>query len=186
MAIKAKEGTHKLVPPGEHRRNIAYKSIQTYKNHFVGVFAGINEFFPMQLWFRLLPQADMQLNIQRQSAIIPKIAAYAHVLGPHSFIHKSLSPLGCPVLAHEKPYKKGDWSDHAISAWNLGISMEHHRSLNVYRKDKRAERIVNTLFFKHKYITSPIVASKDTVVEAAKKIIDVVTANSKIKDYEQM
>ena len=82
--------------------------------------------------------------------------------------------------------KKGGWSDHAISAWNLGISMEHHRSLNVYRKDKRAERIVNTLFFKHKYLTSPIVASKDTVVEAAKKIIDVVTANSKIKDYEQM
>ena len=82
--------------------------------------------------------------------------------------------------------KKGGWSDHAISAWNLGISMEHHRSLNVYRKDKRAERIVNTLLFKHKYLTSPIVTPEDAVVESAKKLTYAVTAKSKSTESEQV
>ena len=95
-------------------------------------------------------------------------------------MHKSLAPLGCPILAHENPDKRGNWADHAIYAWNLGTSMEHNRALNVYRKHTRAEIIVDTLFFKHKYLTSPIVKLEDTVVEAAKILTYAVTANSKV------
>ena len=58
-AIRANGATHELVPLEEHRRNIAAKSIQTYKNHFVGVLAGLHESFPMHLWCRLLTQAEM-------------------------------------------------------------------------------------------------------------------------------
>ena len=50
VAIKANGATHELVPPGEHRRNITNKASQTYKNHFVGVLAGIHESLPMSLW----------------------------------------------------------------------------------------------------------------------------------------
>ena len=35
--IKANGSTHELVPPEEHRHNIAEKSIETYKNNFWGV-----------------------------------------------------------------------------------------------------------------------------------------------------
>ena len=73
----------------------------------------------------------MQLNLQQKSAITPKISAYAHVHGPKIFMHNPLSPLGCPVLAHENTEERGSWSDHEINAWNLGKSMEHHRALNV-------------------------------------------------------
>ena len=160
VAIKANGATHELLPPGEHRHNIANKYIQAYKNHFVGLLAGLHESFPMQLWFRLLPQDKMQLNLQRQSAITPKISVYAHVHAPQNFMHKPLAPLGCPVLAHGNPDKRGSWADHAINAWNLGTSIEQHRDLNVYIKHTRAEIIVNVLFFKHKDITSPIVTPK--------------------------
>ena len=134
----------------------------------------------MHLWCQLLPQSDIQLNIQRQSSITPNISAYTHVHSPHNFMHKSLAPLGCPILAHENPYKRGNWADHAINAWNLGTSMEHHRALNVYSKHTAAEIIVDTLLFKHKYLTSPIVTLEDTVVEAAKILTYAVTANSKV------
>ena len=59
VAIKANGATHKLVPSGEQRRNIAEKSIQTYRNHFVGLFDIPRDSFPMDLWCRLLPQAEM-------------------------------------------------------------------------------------------------------------------------------
>ena len=97
-------------------------------------------------------------NLQQESAITPNISAYAHVNRDQNFMHKPLSPLGCLVLAHENPYKRVSWSDHKIKAWNVGTSMEHHRAFNLNSKHTRSERIVNTLFFKHKYITSPIVA----------------------------
>ena len=63
-AIKENGATHELVPLGEHWRNLPDKAIQTFKNHFVWVLAGLHESFPMYLWCRLPPQADMQLNLQ--------------------------------------------------------------------------------------------------------------------------
>ena len=154
-AIKKNGAEHELVPPGEHRRNIAERAIQTCKDHFVGVIAGVHESFPMHLWCRLLEAAEIQINLLHQSNITPKISAYAHVHGPHNFMHKPLAPLGCPVQAHQKPGNRGTWSEHSVDAWNLGTSMEHHWCFKIYNKNLRAESIADTLYFKHKYLTSP-------------------------------
>ncbi|KAL7526429.1 hypothetical protein ACHAXR_001484, partial [Thalassiosira sp. AJA248-18] len=178
-AIKANGATHQLVPPGDHRRNMAERAIQTFKDHFIGVLAGLHDTFPMHLWCRLVEPAEMQLNLLRQSNITPKISAYAHLHGPHNFMKQPLAPLGCPVLAHEKPDKRGTWSDHAINAWNIGTSMEHHRCFKIYNKTTRAERIADTLFFKHKYLTSPSVTPEDAVVAAAQQLAQAIGGNSK-------
>ena len=53
-AIKENGITNEMVPPGEHRRNIAEHAIQTAKDHVMGVIAGVHESFPMHLWCRLL------------------------------------------------------------------------------------------------------------------------------------
>ena len=57
--------TYQLVPPHDHRRNIAEKAIQTFKNHFVSILCGVDEKFPMSLWDKLMPQAEMTLNLLR-------------------------------------------------------------------------------------------------------------------------
>ena len=46
-AIKSNGSNHKFLPPGDHHRNIAKKSIQTYKNYFVGVLDGLHKSFLM-------------------------------------------------------------------------------------------------------------------------------------------
>jgi hypothetical protein len=38
-----------LVPPDNHRRNLAERAIQTFKNHFKSVLAGVDDSFPMRL-----------------------------------------------------------------------------------------------------------------------------------------
>ena len=48
-AIKDNGAEYELVPPGEHRRNVAKQAIQTWKNHFVGILAGLHVTFPMHL-----------------------------------------------------------------------------------------------------------------------------------------
>ena len=178
-AIKSNGATHQLVPPGDHRRNMAKRAIQPFKDNLIGVLAGLHNTFPMHLWCRLVAPAEMQLNLLRQSNITPKISAYAHLHGHHNFMKQPLAPLGCPVLAHKKPDKRGTWSDHAINAWNLGTSMEHHRCFKIYSKTTRAERIADTVFFKHKYLTTPTTTPEDAVVAAAQQLAQAIGGNSK-------
>ena len=55
--IMATGMTYQLVPPDEHRRNIAGKKIQTWKYHFIAVCSGVSSNFIIHLWFRLIPQS---------------------------------------------------------------------------------------------------------------------------------
>jgi hypothetical protein len=59
--IKASGMTYELVPPEEHRCNMAEKAIQTFKDHFVGVLSGCAPSMPIHLWCQLLPQVERQL-----------------------------------------------------------------------------------------------------------------------------
>jgi hypothetical protein len=65
-----------------HRRNRAERAIRTFKNHFLAILAGVDKSFPPYLWDLLLPQAELTLNLLRQSAINPKILAWEFFNGP--------------------------------------------------------------------------------------------------------
>ena len=44
--IQKNNMTHELVPPDCHRRNMAERAIQTFKNHFVAILSGVDDRFP--------------------------------------------------------------------------------------------------------------------------------------------
>ena len=48
-AITTSGMTYQLVPPYDHRRNIAKKAIQTWKDHFVSALSGTADNFPLHL-----------------------------------------------------------------------------------------------------------------------------------------
>ena len=45
-----KNYTLQLVPPDNHRRNLAERATQTFKSHFKAILAGVADNFPMNLW----------------------------------------------------------------------------------------------------------------------------------------
>eukprot|EP00804_Cyclotella_cryptica_P012663 CCRYP_016929-RA/>CCRYP_016929-RA protein AED:0.40 eAED:0.44 QI:0/0/0/1/0/0/2/0/149 len=49
LAITASGMTYQLVPPDDHRRNIAEKAIQTWKDHFIAAISGTDAKFPPPL-----------------------------------------------------------------------------------------------------------------------------------------
>ena len=65
--------TFQLVPPDMHRRNRAERAIRTFKDHFLAILAGVDAAFPPYLWDLLLPQAELTLNLLRQSTLNPRI-----------------------------------------------------------------------------------------------------------------
>jgi hypothetical protein len=54
--------------PDNHRRYLADRAIQMFKNHFKAIIAvaGVNDSFPMRIWDKLLPQAVLTLNLIQQ------------------------------------------------------------------------------------------------------------------------
>jgi hypothetical protein len=81
-----------LVPPDCHQRNIAKRAIQTFKNHFVAILSGVNDRFPFSLWCHLVRPAELTINLLRQSNVVPKILAYAHVHGQHNYMKRPFAP----------------------------------------------------------------------------------------------
>ena len=101
--IKRNNMTYQLATAHDHRRIIAEKAIQTFKHCFIAILYGTDDTFPMHLWCRLLEQDEHTLHMLWPSRIAPKVWAYAHLYGMHSYNANPFAPLGCKVEIYEMP-----------------------------------------------------------------------------------
>ena len=102
-ALRKKQVHFQLVPPHVHRRNAAERAIRTFKNHFLAILATADPDYPVSEWDRLLPQAELTLNLLRPCRINPRLSAYAYLFGNFDFKKTPLAPGGTKVLVHKKP-----------------------------------------------------------------------------------
>eukprot|EP00804_Cyclotella_cryptica_P007584 CCRYP_010663-RA/>CCRYP_010663-RA protein AED:0.17 eAED:0.17 QI:0/0/0/1/1/1/2/0/834 len=112
LAITASGMTYQRVPPDNHRRNIAEKAIQTWKDHFIAVISGTDTKFPLHLWCQLLPQMERQLCLLRQSNAYPHISSHTHLYGNHDYNAHPFVPLGMEALLHDKPHSRKSFAQH--------------------------------------------------------------------------
>jgi hypothetical protein len=141
-----------LVLPHCHRRNAAERVIRTFKEHFVAGLSSVDISFPMHLWDRLLPQAEITLNLLRTSRLHPQLSAAAHYHGLVDYNNTVFAPPGCTIIAHVKPGKRRNWAPHGQHGYSFGPAMHHYRCHNVYILTTASERIVDTLeFFPQNY-----------------------------------
>jgi hypothetical protein len=139
--------TYQLVSPHCHRRNTAERAIGTFNKHFVAGLASVDPYLPMHLWDRLLPQAEMSLNLLRTSRLHPPLSASAHLHGLIDYNKTAFAPPGCNIIAHEKPSQRRTWAPHGQPGYSLGPAMHHYRCQNVYITSTASDHIVETLEF---------------------------------------
>jgi hypothetical protein len=126
----------------------------------------------MHMWDRLLPQAEITLNLLRTSRLHPQLSAAAHYHGLVDYNKTAFAPPGSKIIAHEKPGKRRTWAPHGQHGYSLGPAMHHYRCQNVYISTTASERIVDTLgFFPHNY-QMPQLSSTDRLLMAAKDMTD--------------
>ena len=109
--------------------------------------------FPMHLWDRTIPQAELTLNLLRQSRINPNLTAWEQIHGKFDFNSTPIAPPGIRVKAHARPTQRQTWAPHTFDAWYVGPAMEHYRCFTVWAIQTRQTRIVNQLmwFPKHPF-----------------------------------
>ena len=94
---------YQLVPPGMHRRNAAERAIRTFKNHFIAGLCSVDKDFPLHLWDRLLPQAELTLNLLRGSRLNPKLSAWSQLHGTFDFNRTPIAPPHDNLLQYRIP-----------------------------------------------------------------------------------
>ena len=159
-----------LVPADKLRHNVVEQAISTFKNHFLVILIGVDPSFPIHLWDRLILQSVLAQNFLCQLNVAPGISAYALLHGPLDYNAMLLALLGYAVQLHKATIKWKTWSGHSFDEWYLGTSKQYHREHTIYINKTKSVQNCNTVFFKHKYITHPIVTPADATVKACQEL----------------
>ena len=67
---------------------------------------------------------------------------------------------------HESTERRKTWDVHSLNGWYLGTSDKHYRCHKIFCQKTRAERISDTVFFQHRYLTQPAVTPADAIIKA--------------------
>ena len=154
--LTAENVEYQLVPPHIHQCNSAERAIQTFKNHFIAGLASTDPNFPLSNWCRLLPQAELTLNLLRPSQLNPKLSAYAQLDGTFDFNRTPLAPPGTRAIVHEKPTQRCTWALHGIDGWYIGPALDHYQCYRVWIPSTHAERIADTIQFFQLFFAPPL------------------------------
>ena len=161
--------TWELVPIGIHRRNVAEKTKQTFKGNFKYIACGVADEFPMNMWDRLIPQAELMCNLLYQSNVAPKLLAQAYAFGPHDFNWMPLAPMGCAVQIHENRVSV----ERGVSTQFMdGTSRHCHTAICDLRygvNTQEQSEFWTLCFLNTTHITNTTVSPEYAAVQAAKE-----------------
>ena len=169
----SEEVEYQLVPPHIQRRNASKRAIHTFKKHFIAGLASTDPNFPLSNWCRLLPQAELTLNLLRASRLNPKLSAYAQLEGTFDFTRTPLAPPGTRVIIHEKLTTCQTWALHGTDGWYLGPALHHYQCYRVWVPRTHAQHIVDTISFFPKAVPLPELTHKDAAIQAAREPISI-------------
>jgi hypothetical protein len=144
-----------LVPLEMHHCNRAERAIRTFKDHFLSILAGVDQSFPPYLWDLLLPQAELTLNLIRQSTLNPWISSWEFFHGPFHFNKTPLAPVGCRVLIHAKPITRQSWDFRAKDGFYIGPALNLYCCFKLVKSDTKSQVISDTVEFCHAYPSIP-------------------------------
>jgi hypothetical protein len=136
---------YQLLPPHLHRCNSAERAIQTSKAHYIAGLCSTDPEYPAAEWDRLIPQAELTLNLLRSCRFNPKLSAYAALNGFFKYNATPLVPPGTKVLLHEKPNQCHSWAPRGTDAWYIGPALEHYRCMECYMPETWSTRIADIL-----------------------------------------
>jgi hypothetical protein len=160
-----------LVPPHLHHHNGAEQAIRTFKNHFIAGLCSTDKLFPMNLWCRLVRQAEITLNLLHALHLNPRLSTYAQLNGAFDYNATPLAPPGIKCIIHEKPGQRGSWAPHSIDGWYVGPAMEHYCCWTVHVTSTNSECIGDTVEFFPQYTKVPRLSSADATTYAARDLI---------------
>ena len=156
--IKSEWGVrYQLVPPHIHFINSSWRAILTFKAHFISILSGMANTLPKNLWYLLIPQTKLTLNILIKSTLNPKISAWEYFQGHFDYKSTPLVLLVFPVIIHRKTSNRKSWYFRGKEGCSIGVDLYHYQCQRIIPHNTKSEQIFDTVEFRHQTIPNPVV-----------------------------
>ena len=152
--------TYQLLPPKVHRRNVAERSICTFKAHFLAILAGVDTNFPKYMWDNLLVQTELTINLLRQATLKPIMSAWEYFNGDFDYTATPLVPIGCKIIIHATSNKRKSWDQRGREGFSVGPALQHYRCIQSIDSKTKELIITDTAEYLHEYLTKPHVTEE--------------------------
>ena len=159
-----------MVLPNQHQRNTAERAMRTFKNHLSSGLATCYPDFPLRKWDRIPSQAELTLNLLRNSSLNPKLSSQAYLFGSHNFNKCPLLPPGTQIILYTKPGNRASWAFHGEQVWYIGPAISDYRCITFYIPKTYRERITDTAKIIPKHIPIPQASYEDHICWSAEDL----------------
>jgi hypothetical protein len=156
------------VPPDMHRRNKAKRAIRTFKAHFITILACLDQGFPRNRWDLLLPQAELTINLLRQSRLNPHISAWEHFNGPFNFDE---------IIGHARDSTRLSWDYRGHVGFYVGPALDHYQCHKILKTLTSAVIISDTVVFQHPTLSVPTLSTTDRIIHCLRALTIAVRAD---------
>ena len=137
-------------------------------------------------WVLLVPQTEMTQNLLRPCISDSTISVWENFNGKLDYNTTPLGPMGFGVLIHKKTSRRKSWDMRALDEWSIGVSLEHYRCQRVVTKESRAERVSDTVEFRHHRIMTPMMTPEDRVIRSIERLVSVLKGDNLSATEAQM
>ena len=135
--------------PNTHLSNAVEQVIHTFKYHLISIISGVAPDFPRNLWYILIPDTEVTLNLLCQTTLDPSRSAWTYFYGPFDYDATPLGTLGCNIIAHKKTGTRNSWDFHGTAGWNVGVALQHYRCHTIVSKSTKLAQVSDTVEFRH-------------------------------------
>lgn len=168
------------VPPHVHRGNRSEKEVGSVKNHLISMINTAHPEYPLRGWAHLIPQAEITLNLLRQSGISYYMSAYQQLHGAYDFVKQPMAPSGTKVIVFDPKGIRGSWANKGTDGFYVGPAMLHVGCYIVYIPETRTTRITNTLsWHPHPNYRLPCASPLDALTASLDTIVELLNVHGK-------
>eukprot|EP00957_Ditylum_brightwellii_P045135 3422320-Ditylum_brightwellii.AAC.1 len=100
----------------------------------------------------------------------PALSVQAAMHGYHQFEVMPMAPPGTKAFIYIKLHCQGTWGFHAEDGWYVRPAMQHYCCYTVVMKNTTAQRISDTLRFKHHNVTIPAITPAKHIEKAMREL----------------
>lgn len=130
--------------------------------------------FPLNLWSRLIQQAQDTLNMLRMSQTHPKLSAYHVLEGVHDFNRVPFAPPGCRATIFNTPEVRSSFGPRVLDAWYVRPAYNHYRGWQFFVTSTGGFRTSGQATFYPQHCTMPVEQPWDEIRRCAQELTDTI------------
>ena len=136
--------TYQLVPSYIRWIKIAEGYIHTFKAHFLSVLAGVYPAFPNFMWYNLLAQTELTLNLLSQATLNLSISTWEYFNVAFDCAATSLGLIWYRIIIHATSNKRQSWDQTGREGFRVGPTLHHYQCIQAIDSKTKALSITDT------------------------------------------